>query len=104
MSDTAEQMERLTAWYAAHRNDDWEHGHGLKLDPLPEGGWLLIIDTGGTALHGHSSEPQRRERLATEWVDWRFEPTGFHAKGGPRSLAPMIELFFTELERLAKEL
>lgn len=103
MADSGEQMERLMAWYAAHRDDEWEHRYGLKLDPLSEGGWLLIIDTGGTALAGHQSAPQRRETSAEDWVEWHFDPKGFHAKGSRRNLGRMIEIFFEEIETLARE-
>ena len=94
---------RLLAWYAAYRDDEWEHHHGIKLIPLEhKPGWSLIIDTGGTELAGITMVEQRVARSDTDWLQWSFEPDGFRATGGERNVPDMIDKLFEELERLAE--
>lgn len=102
MADSGKQLERLMAWYGAHRDDEWEHRHGLKLIPLEtRPGWSLIIDTTGTELEAEVMTEQRLARSETDWLQWSFEAGSFRASGGQKNLGDMIEKFFEEIERLA---
>ena len=93
---------RLLAWYAAYRDDEWEHHHGIKLVPLEhKPGWSLIIDTAGTELEGITMLEQRLTRSETDWLLWSFEAKSFRATGGERNVADMIDKLFDEVERLA---
>jgi hypothetical protein len=100
MAEIDEQLTRLMAWYAAHRNDDWEHGHGLKLEEIEGSGKSIIIDVGGTPIAGLTTEKQRIERSETDWLEWWFEPAAFRAIGGRRNVGEMIERFFQEIDAL----
>ena len=106
MSQSEHQLTRLVAWYAAYRDDDWEHDHGIKLEEvnLPGGsaGWSLIVDTKGTELADRATAKVRRERSADDWVQWHFEPGTFRAMGTPRTMNEAIESFFAEFEHLAE--
>lgn len=94
---------RLLEWYAAYRDDEWEHHHGIKLVPLEyKPGWSLIIDTGGTELADVAMAEQRLTRSETDWLVWSFEPGSFRATGGERNVPEMIETLFAEIERLAE--
>ena len=74
---------------------------GLKLGPLPEGGWMLIIDTAPDDLEGHQAQGDCLMRSAEDWFEWRFETDGFHAEGGSRNISDMLEAFFDEIDRMA---
>lgn len=102
MAEQGHQLTRLMAWYAAHRDDEWEHHHGIKLEPLASGGWALIIDTDGTDLAHIETEPQRIERGPDEWLQWMFEPGSFRASGSRGTMNEIITKFFDEIERLAE--
>ena len=102
MSGREHQLLRLLEWYAAHRDDEWEHHHGIKLEPLDtKPGWSLIVDTAGTELADIFMLEQRLQRSDSDWLQWSFEPSMFRAQGGGRNLPDMIAKFFDEVERLA---
>ncbi len=103
MSGREHQLLRLLEWYGAHRDDEWEHHHGIKLEPLPtKHGWSLIVDTAGTELSDTFMLEQRIARSDVDWFQWAFEPGSFRASGGERNVPDMIARFFDEVERLAE--
>ncbi len=107
MSAHEHQLTRLLEWYAAHRDDEWEHQHGIKLEPLDFGngrnGWSLIVDTKGTDLASLATSRERIARSQTDCLAWHFEPGAFRATVGPRNLSEAIGKFFDEIERLAEQ-
>ena len=103
MSGREHQLLRLLEWFAAHRDDEWEHQHGIKLERLEvKPGWSLIIDTAGTELADTFMLEQRAQRSETDWLQWSFEPGMFRAQGGEHNVPDMIVKFFDEVERLAE--
>jgi len=96
------QFTRLMAWYAAHRDDEWEHHHGIKLEALDVGGWSIIVDTGGTELATMTTEPQRIERSPSDWLHWTFAPGVFRGNCGQRNMNELIAKFFDALDALAE--
>lgn len=106
LSQAEHQLTRLLEWYAAYRNDEWEHHHGIKLEEveLPGGavGWSLIVDTKGTELGERASAKVRRERSESDWVQWHFEPGAFRAMGTQRTMNEAIVSFFAEIEHVAE--
>lgn len=103
MSDTGLQLTRLLEWYAAHRDDEWEHRHGIKLETLDGIGKSLIIDTAGTALAALATDKTKLERSTSDWLQWWFEPGAFRAVGGMGNVAEMIEQFFAEADARARQ-
>ena len=122
MAEQKHHWSRLLEWYAAYRDDEWEHHHGIKLVPLEhqpgehqpgehkpgeykpgeyKPGWSLIIDTGGTELADITMAEQRLVRSETDWLQWSFEPASFRAIGGERNVPDMIDKLFDEIERVA---
>lgn len=102
MPEHQHHLLRLLQWYAAYRDDEWEHRHGLKLEPLGhKPGWQLVVDTDGTELADIAMAEQRLVRSETDWLVWSFEPGSFRAQGGEGNLADMIGRLFEELDRLA---
>ena len=112
MAEQKHHWSRLLEWYAAYRDDEWEHHHGIKLVPLEHQpgehqpgeynpGWSLIIDTGGTELADITMAEQRLVRSETDWLQWSFEPASFRAIGGERNVPDMIDKLFDEIERVA---
>lgn len=94
---------RLLEWYAAYRDDEWEHRHGIKLEPLEHRpGWLLVVDTHGTELADAEMIEQHVVRSDTDWLQWKFEPGSFRASCGERNLAEVIDRLFEEYERLGE--
>lgn len=103
MQPTDHQFANLMAWYAAHRNDEWEHNHGIKLEALPTGGWSIIVDTVGTELAEVVTGPRRIERSPTDWLHWTFAHGVFRANCGPRNMNELLGKFFEEIENLAEQ-
>jgi len=96
-------LMRLLEWYAVYRDDEWEHRHGIKLEPLEHRpGWQLVVDTSGTELADAQMLEQRIMRSDTDWLQWSFEPGSFRAACGERNLADAVDRFFEEYERVGE--
>jgi hypothetical protein len=96
-------LVRLVEWYAAYRDDEWEHRHGFKLEPLEHRpGWQLVVDTTGTELADVVTTAESVVRSDTDWLQWVFEPGSFRASGGERNVGDMVDRFFEEFERLGE--
>ncbi len=94
-------IERLTTWYAAQCNGEWEHPHGVKIESLDNPGWLVQIDLEGTILH--QKEFSQIEHGLEDGLpsddDWMIcsvlKGSLFRGAGDPFKLAAILECFLS---------
>jgi Immunity protein 53 len=91
-------LPRLSAWYSAQCNDDWEHQYGVTIGTLDNPGWSLRIDLNGTNLNGCDFSILKIERTANNWVQCRIAGQKFEGFGGPENLSELIEVFLSWAE------
>jgi hypothetical protein len=60
-------LERLTGWYQAQCNGDWEHQYGVRIETLDNPGWLVKIDLVGTSLEAARFRPVCRNTDDAGW-------------------------------------
>jgi Immunity protein 53 len=89
-------LARLSAWYLAQCDGDWEHGEGLTIETLDNPGWRLQINLVGTSLEAlafevyeHSYEDERH------WLRCWRDATQFHAACGPTRLEDALLVFLS---------
>lgn len=97
-------IESLMAWYRSQCNGDWEHQHGVRLETLDNPGWSLDVDLAETEHAGKSLQQKMTQRSEDDWIFVEVKDDLFRARGGPRNLLELFELFVAFLEdRLSPE-
>ena len=88
-------LDKLTSWYRAQCNGDWEHSYGITIQTLDNPGWLVTIDLTGTDLEKRSFVPLLRGDHETDhdWIHCKVESGKFTGAGGAGKLAEIIEVF-----------
>ncbi len=86
-------LRRLTAWYAAQCDGDWEHGLGVDIGTLDNPGWRVRVNLEGTALEGRERERSEVHRTEDDWVVTWLEGGSFHAACGPFNLEEALTAF-----------
>jgi hypothetical protein len=92
-------LQRLSAWYAAQCNDDWEHQYGISIGTLDNPGWSLRVDLSETELGRRDFSPLKIERADNDWVQCRVVDGKFEGFGGPKNLIELIDVFLNWAER-----
>jgi Immunity protein 53 len=89
-------LARLSAWYLAHCDGDWEHGEGLTIETLDNPGWSVQINLAGTSLEALAFETYE-DRYEDEryWLRCWREGTQFHAACGPTRLEDALLAFLS---------
>lgn len=90
-----DQLGRLTNWYAAQCDGDWEHLYGIRIDTLDNPGWLLEIDITDTPLQEKVLVPVHRgdSEMDESWLFCSVADGQFKAAGGVPDLPDMLEQF-----------
>src|SRR5258708_5865496 len=92
--DTMTSLERLTDWYAAHCDGDWEHQQGIQIDTLDNPGWSLTINLSGTELENTPfATLEEKYSDDADWLRCWREGTDFRAACGSRRLTDVIDHF-----------
>jgi hypothetical protein len=86
-------LQKLTSWFSAQCNGEWEHTYGIKIATLDNPGWELRIDLTETALVDQPFEAIQRDRSEKDWVRCRLEGTTFAGYGGVSNLDELINIF-----------
>ena len=106
MSDVAnagpDQLKRLSNWYSAQCNGEWEHKFGVHVGTLDNPGWTLRVSLQGTRAEGRALDRVRIERSLNDWLHcWvDQEKQEFHAAMGSINLAEGVEAFLDWFERV----
>ncbi|MBB5886334.1 rhodanese-related sulfurtransferase [Xanthomonas sp. LMG 8992] len=92
-------LQDLQDWYFSQCNDDWDHGHRVRIETLDNPGWAFRIDLTDTVLSGrefpvHSyGVGEKAETSGNEWLICEIKYNKFTAHGGPAKLEEMINVF-----------
>ena len=86
-------LARLSAWYQAQCDEEWEHSYGVTVATLDNPGWLLKVDLKATYLCERAFERIHVERTEDDWISARREGDVFTIAGGPLNLEEMIGVF-----------
>jgi len=92
-----DQLSRLSDWYGAQCDGDWEHTYGIKLETLDNPGWLLYIDLVGTELQDKPFTRVHRgdSEEDADWLDCKVASGKFEAAGGVQNLPDMLDAFLS---------
>ena len=83
----------LQTWFRAQCNGFWEHGHGVTIETMDKGGWMVTIDVAETSLGGQSMLPVRKERNEKDWIVCSVEHGKFRGQGDSTKLGEILEAF-----------
>jgi hypothetical protein len=87
-------LSRLSGWYLAQCDGDWEHDSGVKIDTLDNPGWRVEINLEGTPLEGVAFETREDQYDdKTHWLKCWRDATHFHAACGPGRLEDALLAF-----------
>ena len=86
-------IEWLQDWYLSNCNDDWEHGHGVKIYTIDNPGWGVRINLAGTLAAQLPMEPYASDRGADDWVTCELKDGFFVGHGDPRKLHSILARF-----------
>lgn len=88
-------LGKLTSWYSAQCNGDWEHSCGVSIDTLDNPGWLVKIDIAETDLESRIFVPVLRgdSEADQNWIHCKVESGQFIGAGGAGNLSEIIDIF-----------
>ena len=87
---------RLSRWYNAQCNGEWEHRYGISISTMDNPGWSVGIDLQGTPLFGKAFERvERNYESDTDWLLCELKPDGsqFWGVGGAEQLPAILQIF-----------
>jgi hypothetical protein len=97
-------LQRLSAWYTAQCNGDWEHGFGFKITTLDNPGVAVDINLAGTSLAAVPLEEKKDNyESETEWMICRRTEDRFEGRGVPSRLEDIVLLFLAWADRHEKK-
>lgn len=94
-------ISRLSDWYAAQCNGEWEHLFGIDITTMDNPGWRVRIELSDTPLSDRVLEPIRIQRTETDWVWCRTVDNTFDSSGGPCNLEEILDVFIRWAESVA---
>ena len=88
-------IDKLTAWYRAQCDGNWEHSYGVSIDTLDNPGWLVKIDLARTKLEGRSFNDKAYgdSEHGESWIHCKVENKKFVGAGGIGNLEELFEVF-----------
>jgi hypothetical protein len=89
-------LARLSSWYLAQCDGDWEHDSGVHIDTLDNPGWMVDINLVGTPMEAvpfHTHEDRYEDK--TLWLCCWRDTTHFHARCGPERLEEALLEFLS---------
>lgn len=90
---------RLTEWFEAQCDGDWEHGESIRISTLDNPGWVVEISIAGTPLESRSVPDVVIERSSSDWMDCRMRDGKFSICCGVRNLEEAILMFLEWAEK-----
>lgn len=89
-------LSRLSSWYLAQCDGDWEHDNGVTINNIDNPGWIVQINLLGTPLEGIAFETyENKYQDETLWLRCWRDATHFHAACGPTRLEDALQLFLS---------
>ena len=94
-------LQRLSEWYVAQCDGDWEHGSGLKISTLDNPGFAVNIDLQDTILESRPY-PEMKDLYETndQWMICRRTDRTFEGRGAPSRLEDILKEFLRWAEAM----
>jgi hypothetical protein len=84
-------LQRLSDWYAAQCDGDWEHGWGFKIYTIDNPGVAVDINLAETSLTSIPFEERKdKYESETEWMICRRAEGSFEGRGAPCRLEDIL--------------
>ena len=99
-------FEKLSAWYEAQCNGDWEHHYGIQIETLDNPGWRVTIDLLGTNLENKPfsdisyNVDSKNNPIAAKWLCCTVSNDQYIGAGDSSQLEKIIVHFCLWLEHL----
>jgi hypothetical protein len=94
MTALSQTLARLTEWYLAQCNGEWEHRYGITIESLDNPGWRLRIDLAGTRLADRDDfELSSRFDHPGKWMVVKKHSDIFEGADAPDRLEAIITAF-----------
>jgi hypothetical protein len=92
MSDS-ELLTRLSKWYHAQCNGEWEHGAGISIDTLDNPGWIVKINLRETNSEFKAFSEIIANNGDSDWLRCSVKDRKFVGAGDPSKLALILDHF-----------
>ncbi|MCC6678475.1 MAG: immunity 53 family protein [Phycisphaerales bacterium] len=96
-------LHRLSKWYTAQCNGEWEHDWGITIQTIDNPGWMIEVNLEGTPLRSETFSHRKTHRSPTDWFECATQDHGraggdregrvFVGAGGPGNLEEIITMF-----------
>jgi hypothetical protein len=108
---------RLSRWFAAHCDGEWEHHQGISIESCDNPGWWVKINLKGTNVAGKPFEPVRQNigddghvladpkadsyAPMPQWLHCHIRDGVWHGAGDETRLAEILTIFLEWAEGAA---
>jgi hypothetical protein len=96
-------LGKISRWYDAHCNDNWEHHEGISIESIDNPGWSLRVGLRDTELFGREFLTMEVQRSDRDWLVCRIVDETFEGVGGPANLPELIQTFLSWAEMPREE-
>lgn len=97
-------LQRLSKWYSAQCNGDWEHDWGFKISTLDNPGVAVEVNLDGTLMADVPFEEKKEKMESTDgWMICRRVGSRFEGAGAPSRLEDILVTFLDWTEQNEKK-
>jgi hypothetical protein len=89
----AEILEKLSKWYQAQCNGEWEHELGIVIDTIDNPGWMVKVDLRETAAELKVFSEIKINNGEFDWIRCSVNDAKFVGAGDPSKLALILAHF-----------
>lgn len=93
----SDMLNWIDKWFSSVCNDNWEHGHGIKIETIDNPGWEITIDLNGSNFFLNSKNWELFGDFDERWLGYKIENNVFNGAGS--SLNLIIYVFKNLIER-----
>jgi hypothetical protein len=92
-------LPRLTRWFAAHCDGEWEHGHGISITTTDNPGWWVKVALGQTELADRDFVPvlenidTNGHPCALRWLHCSIKDGQWQGAGDETRLDEILAIF-----------
>jgi|SRR5271156_255334 len=91
----AEILAKLSKWYQAQCNGEWEHGSGIRIDTLDNPGWIVKVNLRGTDCELKTFPEIVSNNGNNNWMHCSVKDGEFKGAGDPSKLPLILDHFLT---------
>jgi hypothetical protein len=88
-------LARLSKWYAAQCDGEWEHGMGVAITTVDNPGWLVKINLQGTGCERGVFRDVKINNGDNDWLQCSVKDAKFIGAGDPSKLEIILDHFLS---------